>query len=232
MSVYKMCKENEKLKQIYLEQQRRPQEYFQISDGNRLTGMMNKSLNYVFVPETVTEIGAFAFAGCRQLTGIFIPDTIKHIEECIFPDCPKLAVIVVDKENRYYDSHCACNAIIDRRTNELIAGCINTIIPPDIRGIGRFAFYRQTGLKSITIPGNIFYIEACDFRDCIQLVDVKLAQNLHRIGTEVFAGCVSLEDVYIPQNIVCIEENAFESVDHVWYCGKSADAPWGAWKLN
>lgn len=232
MDLFEMCKVNEQLKQVYFKQQSSPQKYFEIVDGNRLTGITDKSLNYAFVPETVTEIGAFAFAGCRQLTGVFIPEKVKYIAECVFADCPKLAVIVVDEKNRCYDSHCACNAIIDRRTNELIAGCTKTIIPPDVRGIGRFAFYRQTGLKSITIPGNIFYIEECAFRDCTELVDVKLAANLHRVGAEAFSGCVCLEEVYIPQNIVCIEENAFESVDHVWYCGKSADAPWGAWRLN
>lgn len=213
-------------------QRERPQDYFEMEAGNKLTGIRDKTATYLYVPEGITRIDSFAFAGCQQLNGVFLPRTVESIGSSLFADCPRLTFLIVEPENPYYDSRNDCNAIIDQRTGELIAGCRSTIVPEDIKGIGAFAFYMQDGLKSITIPAHISYISNCAFKDCRQLVDVKLPKHLQKIGMGAFAGCTSLLDVVIPETITDIEENAFEGVDHVWYRGQSKKAPWGAWNMN
>lgn len=223
---------SERIAGLYREQQENPDKYFKMEAGGKLTGIPDKTVKYLFVPECVTEICSFAFAGCNQLMGLFIPGTVKQIQNNLFAYCSKLTWIVVDEENPYYDSRNFCNAIVDKRSRELIAGCGNTIVPADIKGIGQFAFSMQNGLKSITIPSNISYISKCAFKDCAELVDVKLSVGLKEIGFGAFSGCVSLLDVVIPTGITYIEENAFESVNHVRYNGQSKRAPWGAWNMN
>lgn len=224
--------ESERIAGLYREQQVSPDRYFETEAGSKLTGILDKTAKYLFVPECITEISSFAFAGCDQLTGLFIPRTVKRIQNNLFANCSKLIWIFVDEENPYYDSRNSCNAIIDRQNRELIAGCGNTIVPADISGIGQFAFYMQNGLKSITIPSNISYISKCAFKDCTELADVKLAADLKEIGFGAFSGCVSLSDVVIPMGITYIEENAFEGVNHIRYNGQSKKAPWGAWNMN
>lgn len=223
---------SERIAGLYREQQESPDRYFQIQAGNKLTGIPDKTVKYLFVPECITEIRSFAFAGCNQLTGLFIPWSVRQIQGNLFANCAKLTWIVVDEENPYYDSRNSCNAIIDKQNSELIAGCGNTIVPADVKGIGQFAFYMQDGLKSITIPNSISYISECAFKDCTELVDVKLSVDLKEIGFGAFSGCIGLFDVVIPTGITDIAENAFESVNHIRYNGQLKKAPWGAWSMN
>lgn len=217
---------------LYQEQQKNPDKYFEIKDDCKLTGISDKTSKYLFVPECVTEIGIAAFAACDRLCGVWIPKTVKSIQSSLFVNCPKLTFLIVDKDNPCYDSRDNCNAIIDKQNSELVAGCRNTIVPADVKGIGPFAFYMQNGLKSITLPNNLSYISMCAFKDCAELMDVKLPLSIKKIGFGAFAGCVGLSDVLIPTNTTCIEEMAFESVEHIWYSGTLEGAPWGAWNMN
>lgn len=230
--IFQGTTDGERLCGLYQEQQKNPNRYFQIQDGCRLTGILDKTAKYLFVPECVTEICTFAFAGCEQLVGVLIPKTVLSMQNSLFANCSKLTYIVVDEENPCYDSRENCNAIIDKWNSELIAGCRSTIVPADVKGIGPFAFYMQNGLKSITLPNNISYISKCAFKDCVELIDVKLSASIEKIGFGAFAGCVSLLDAVVPTEAASIEETAFESVEHVWYNGHLKDAPWGAWNMN
>ena len=83
-----------------------------------------------------------------------------------------LAVITVDKDNKYYDSRGNCNAIIETKTNALIAGCKNTIIPDSITSIQDGAFFGCKELTSIAIPGTVSFIGKTSFRGC-ELKEVK-----------------------------------------------------------
>ena len=48
------------------------------------------------VPEETTEIGAFAFAGCRQLSKVTIPESVTAIESDSFWNCDNLRLYVWD----------------------------------------------------------------------------------------------------------------------------------------
>lgn len=49
------------------------------------------------VPEGTTEIGAFAFAGCRQLSNVTIPESVTAIESDSFWNCDNLRLYVWDE---------------------------------------------------------------------------------------------------------------------------------------
>ena len=48
------------------------------------------------IPEGTTEIGAFAFAGCRQLSKVTIPESVTAIESDSFWNCENLRLYVWD----------------------------------------------------------------------------------------------------------------------------------------
>ena len=108
----------------------------------------------------VTSIGWSAFSDCSGLTSISIPEGVTSIGNCAFSDCSGLTTIKVDSNNKKYDSRNNCNAIIDKETNTLIAGCKNTIIPEGVTSIGNYAFSRCSGLTSITIPEGVTSISS------------------------------------------------------------------------
>ena len=160
---------------------------------------------------------------------LYISKDVKKIEPDMLAVLDNLTTIVVDEDNPYYDSRDNCNAVIDSQTNELIIGCQRTVIPAGITGIGVYAFYGRSSLKSITIPYSISYISECAFEDCYNLVDVKMTSGIRHIGARAFAGCVSLMDVWVPEEITEVQEGAFESVNHITYDGTLEYDEWGAW---
>ena len=136
------------------------------------------SLTRITIPNSVTSIGNYAFAGCTSLTSITIPSSVTSIGNGAFSDCTGLTSITVEEGNTVYDSRNDCNAIIEKSSNKLIAGCKTTIIPNSVTSIGEDAFGGCTGLTSITIPSSVTSIEWGAFNGCTSL------QNVYYTGTE------------------------------------------------
>ncbi len=126
----------------------------------------------ITIPNSVTEIGSYAFDGCIGLTSVTIPNSVTSIGNGIFSRCSSIESIVVEQGNTKFDSRNGCNAIIKTATNTLIQGCKNTIIPYSVTEIARYAFYGCSSLTSIDID------------------------DVTWIGNYAFYGCSSLKDVY------------------------------------
>ena len=86
--------------------------------------------------------------------------------DCAFGGCSGLTSILVDENNKIYDSRDNCNAIIKTATNALIVGCMNTKIPDSVTSIGDCAFSGCTGLTSIVIPNSVTSIKYSAFEGC------------------------------------------------------------------
>lgn len=115
----------------------------------------------------VTHIEGLAFYGCSGITTITIPKNVIYIGHGTFTRCSGLTSIVVAENNAIYDSRNNCNAIIETKSNTLIAGCFETIIPESVTKIGGSAFSGCKGLTSITIPENVEEIGFIAFNLCI-----------------------------------------------------------------
>lgn len=138
------------------------------------------------------------FEHCSSLTTISIPAKIEEIGIGIFNGCKSLESIIVHPNNKVYDSRANCNAIIEKRTNTLVAGCKSTIIPNNIKAIGSFAFGYCSSLKSITIPDSVNIIETDAFYGCCSLSSIFLSNGITTIEEDAFPYNDSLE-IYIPK---------------------------------
>ena len=161
------------------------------------------------IPNTVTSIENGAFRGCPSLTSITIPESVTSIGTEAFAACPSLTSMVVEPGNTTFDSRENCNAIIEKATNTLIAGCQNTVIPNTVTSIGWDAFSYCTSLASITIPNSVTSIGGWAFRDCTSLASVTIGSGVKSIGRAAFAGCTSLTSITIPDNVTSIGDVAF-----------------------
>ncbi len=156
------------------------------------------SLTSVTIPNSVTSIGIGAFDNCSGLTSITIPNSVISIGNYAFSGCSGLTSIKVASGNSKYDSRNNCNAIIETATNELIAGCKNTIIPGSVTSIGCEAFYGCSGLTSVTIPNSVTSIGDYAFGDCSGLTSITIPNSVTSIRNYAFYGCYGLQKVIVP----------------------------------
>lgn len=153
-------------------------------------------LTSIIIPNSVTRIGRNAFRGCSSLTSIIIPEEIMNIGYSAFDGCSSLTSIMVVDNNLDYDSRNSCNAIVETKTNTLIAGCITTIIPDSVTSIEDTAFSGCNGLTSITIPKSVTNIGEYAFSGCRGLTSITIPDSVIWIGYLAFYNCCSLKNVY------------------------------------
>lgn len=67
----------------------------QKSHQDKLSAMLQAAIS-VYIPDSVINIGKYAFQDCESLTSVRIPSSIKSIEAFVFADCQLLANISVD----------------------------------------------------------------------------------------------------------------------------------------
>jgi hypothetical protein len=146
-----------------------------------------KTGNYT-IPNSVTSIDDYAFAGCSGLTSIH-----------------------VDSGNTIYSSE---NGVLFTKTKtELIccpAGKIGTYsIPNSVTTIGEGSFFACLDLISITIPNSVTMIGDYAFQDCSGLISIIIGNSVTTIGKGAFYDCSSLTSVIIPDSVTTIGDESF-----------------------
>ena len=176
-------------------------------------------LTRIVIGNSVTEIGSAAFWECTGLTSIVIGNSVTEIGNNTFEGCTALMSIIVSEGNKVYDSRGNCNAIIKTVTNELIAGCNNTVIPDSVKKIGDNAFRFCTCLTSIVIPDSVTMIGDGAFEYCTGLTSIVVSEGnkvydsrgncnaiIKTATNELIAGC---NKTVIPDSVTEIGEKAF-----------------------
>ena len=169
----------------------------------------------ITIPNSVTTIVGSAFMNCSGLTTITIPNSVTSIGGWAFYGCRGLTSMIVESNNSVYDSRDNCNAIIDTKSNTLIAGCMSTVIPNSVLSIGFGAFSSCSGLTAITIPNNVTNIDQYAFSSCTGLTSITIPNSVTHMGSSSFEGCSGLNSITIANSVIFIGERCFDNT--AWY---------------
>ncbi|MBR4481551.1 MAG: C10 family peptidase [Prevotella sp.] len=164
-------------------------------------------LTKIDIPESCTSIGTQAFRE-TGLTSLTIPQNVTNIDWGIVQGCKALISIDVDKSNTSYDSRDNCNAIIDTKTGEIVAGCRRTIIPVTAKSIRMNGFCSSP--KEMYIPGSIERISTSAFAENTELETLIAEEGVKYLYPKSFSDCTGLKKVSVPSTISIIFEQAFE----------------------
>ena len=160
-----------------------------------------RSLTSLVIPDSVTNIGDYAFSSCRSLTDIVIPDSVTNIGDYAFWNCRSLTNIVIP------------NSVTSIGDNafEYCFSLSNLIIPDGVTSIGDGAFVGCTSLSSVVIPDSVSCIGNNAFWGCESLTDIVIPNSVTSIGKSAFYGCCSLTEVVIPDSVTSIGDKAFHT---------------------
>ena len=158
-----------------------------------------RSLTDIVIPNSVTNIGDYAFSGCRSLTDIVIPDSVTNIGDCAFWNSRSLTDIVIP------------NSVTSIGDNafEYCESLTDIVIPDSVTSIGKWAFEGCSSLSSVVIPDSVTSIGNHAFAYCESLTDIVIPDSVTSIGDNAFAYCESLTDIVIPDSVTSIGDNAF-----------------------
>ena len=181
---------------------------------------VSRGFKAVIIPDTIKIIGERAFSVCENLTEIHIPASVESIAEGFAEYCP-LTKITVDPNNKFYDSRNDCNAVVCKKTNTLIQGCCNTVIPEGVKVIGHSSFQGcgrgGSQFRSLAIPKSVTKISDSAFYDCNDLENILIPSGVREIGERAFSDCSSLALLHLPESVRKIGTHAFESCSKLRY---------------
>ena len=186
---------------------------YKINSGSAVVlGMIDK---YFFsgdlvVPETlggysVTSIGSYAFDGCTGLTSITIPNSVTSIGDMAFYMVPNVVYSGTASGSpwsaRALNGYIEDGLVYENSSKKNLLACPSlregtVVIPDSVTSIGNYAFFRCTGLTSITIPDGLTSIGGGAFSGCTGLTSITIPNGVTSIGSSAFFGCSSLKKVY------------------------------------
>ncbi len=192
-----------------------------------------KGLKSVKIPDSVTEIGEYAFAGCIALPEIGLPDGIEFIGNRAFEGCKALKGLDLPSNVRSIGEFILSGAtgvktitvpksVMDFnmiKVNEIeyprhcdcwkafSGSSVETVIFEDgLTYIPRAICFEAKGLKSVKIPDSVTEIGEYAFAGCIALPEIDLPDGIEFIGDRVFVDCEALKGLDLPSNVRSIGE--------------------------
>ena len=196
-----------------------------------ITKCVSFAAKEITVPEAignyrVTEIGAYAFANQKKLTGISLPEGITGIGMAAFYECKSLAQISLPKSVTSIESFAFFGC--DGLTSVSISEAVTTI--------GAGVFEKCNNLKTAVIPTSAIHTLPADsitsvvitsgksignsaFRNFKNLTSITIFPSVETIGLGVFQGCKNIATATVPT--CAISQLPKENLTHVTVNGGS-----------
>ena len=158
-----------------------------------------RKVKKINIPNSVTSIGRYAFYCCDSIISITIPNSVTSIGDWAFSDCSSLTSITIPDSVTSIASYAFFNC----------SNLTSIAIPEGVTSIGGYAFSGCSSLASIKLPNNLISIGSNAFRYCSSLASITIPESVTGIGEFAFAGCSSLTSITISEGVTSIGEFAF-----------------------
>jgi len=177
----------------------------------------DSTLSTVVLPESVTDIRAWAFGYCNRLTSVSLGLNVRTIGEEAFVMCRNLTDISLPNSVNYIgdDAFCGCCRLkainIPSNMTEIrdgvFCGCerlTDIVIPNTIASIGDRSFSRCSRLHFVIIGNGVKRIKTRAFEECVALATVHYhAEEVPMTADDVFwCSTFGLASLYVPDALV------------------------------
>ena len=171
------------------------------------------------IPESVTEIGRYAFADCTSVTNVSIPNNVTRVGGETFLNCTNLTSATLpqclcdpmsmdgyagDSTIGSFFRECPLKRVViaDGATSigysALGSDTIESVhIPNTVTNIGAEAFFYSPSLTRIDIPDSVEEIGDRAFMDCSALTNIVVGTGLKKVGDRAFETYCEATDIHI-----------------------------------
>ena len=162
----------------------------------------DQELTSVEIPESVTEIEAYAFVGNSFSSYVYIPNENANVDTSAFDS--SIVVVVEGTESCFIRDANDSTTLTDYF-------CLATTveIPDDVINIADSVFENKD-LNSVTLPQNLTSIGNNAFKDN-NLESLDIPNSVTDIGDSAFMGNSFSSYVYIPNENANVDTSAFDS---------------------
>ena len=169
------------------------------------------------IPDGVKYIGAYAFAGNRELSKVVPSDDLVSIGSNAFARCGLEEFNIPDTVTKigtfaFYECYIG-KIVVPEGVTELSYGTFygcgylySVTLPEGLKNIGDRAFFWCSSLKKITIPSTVTSVGDEAFRGC-PFTSIKIPENVTDIGKYVFFGC-KFSSIKFPDSVKNIGQGA------------------------
>ena len=168
-------------------------------------------LSSINFPTALTSIGDSAFFACQSLTAVDIPATITQIGPSAWAACTSLPAITVAAENPNYtavDGVLYTKDMTVLKVYPFAKSGVTFTVPDSVVELEAYAF-AYTGMQSIDGCANLRAIGDSAFYSCTALKSLPDAPKLETIGERAFYSCKALTSLSFPDSMRSIGEYAF-----------------------
>ncbi len=185
---------------------------------------VNNVLSTVTIPNAVTSIKPFSFAGLSN--DIIIPSSVTTIENNAFRSSSMQSVTLSEGlqsignyaffENRNLESINLPDSLTSlgncafMRCSSLASAHIGS----GLTTINSQAFY-EAGLESLTIPYTVLTVGDSAFCGCGKMASLDMGNGLKTIGNSAFAGMTAIENIVIGSSVETIGDRAFNGCSNL-----------------
>ena len=183
------------------------------------TNTLHSGFKTTIIPNSVTNIGDWAFYGCSSLTSVTIPNSVMNIGDLAFYGCSGLTSVTIPNSVTsigvaafYY-----CNGLTSVTIGNSVesigeapfiyCGSLTSIVVEDGNPvydsrnscnaiIETATNTLHSGCKTTIIPNSVTSIGDCAFYGCSSLTSITIPNSVTSISTGAFAYCNNLFDVY------------------------------------
>ena len=178
-----------------------------------ITGIKNKTVTEIIVPNYVNSISSGAFSGCTSLTSITLP-FIGAKAGVTSRDTYQYPFGYIFGTSSYTGSYSATQYYYGSSTSSTTYDYY--YIPSSLKSVtisgGNIlfgAFRNCSSLTSVVIPDSVTSIGEYAFYNCDSLTSITIPNSVTSIGSEAFYYCYSLTSIVIPDSVTSIGRDAF-----------------------
>ena len=179
------------------------------------------------IPDTITNVAAYAFANCNKLKEVKIGKNVKILCADAFFNCKKLEKAYISGSVKEIGFSCFadCENLqeviledgIEVVNNFAFANCSKLKyikFANSIKTIQEYCFQNCKSLEEVLMPESLTEIKNNLFLNCSNLKKVKLSPKTAKIGELSFSGCKNLQNINI-ENIRRIDAGAFDGCENI-----------------